>query len=86
MSYAGSAPAHQSFTLDLQQAESVFFEQLISKIEAADFDPLPLLKQWNALGRYEAIKRSILIMPSLLNLFLYFIVFRNIKYRHNFLI
>ena len=48
-----------SFTFVLQQIENVF-EQLISKIEPADFDPRPFLKQLNVLGRYEPIKRSIL--------------------------
>ncbi|CAN6204118.1 unnamed protein product [Urochloa humidicola] len=42
-----------------KQAENAFFEQLISKIEPADFDPRPLLKQWHALGRYEPIKRNV---------------------------
>ncbi|XP_066394087.1 histone-lysine N-methyltransferase ASHH3-like isoform X2 [Miscanthus floridulus] len=42
----------------IEQIENVF-EQLISKIEPADFDPRPFLKQLNVLGRYKPIKRNV---------------------------
>ncbi|CAL5065014.1 unnamed protein product [Urochloa decumbens] len=58
MARAGSSSSTPSASQP-KQAENVFFEQLISKIEPADFDPLPLLKQFHALGRYEPIKRNV---------------------------
>jgi len=57
MARAGSSSSGRSADMPTQ-VENVF-EQLISKIEATDFDPRPLLTQCHALGRYEPIKRNV---------------------------
>ncbi|KAJ1289207.1 hypothetical protein BS78_02G146400 [Paspalum vaginatum] len=57
MACGGSSSSTRGVILP-KQIENVF-EQLIGKIEPADFDPLPTLKKWNALGRYDPIKRNV---------------------------
>nr|CAB3453092.1 unnamed protein product [Digitaria exilis] len=67
--------AHQSFTFVLQQVENVF-DQLITKIEAAYFDPRPLMKRWNTLDRYEPIKRRCcsLVVHQAVNVITHYLV------------